>query len=160
MFYFCTILIKVGMCWWYFVTIPNQKCHENSFGWKSVVPCGQKDMMRLTVSLIILPLRLKTYQHPKACIRSIWPGTGGIWWSRMNRRAPQKLGHFSGWVHNKLGGGGTETKQKLSVSWQICNSSATFIKLLLQLVCVFCNSTESRRRSIKIKRFLFCCNFH
>ena len=28
------------------------------------------------------------------------------------------------------------------------------MKFLLQLVCVFCNSTESRRRSIKIKTFV------
>ena len=72
------------MCWWYFVKIPNQKCHENSFGRKSVVPCGQKDMMRLTVSLIILRLRLKMYQHPKACIRLSGPvleGYGDHWWT-------------------------------------------------------------------------------
>jgi len=70
----------------------------------------------------------------------------------MNLRVPQKLRYFSGRVYN-TNKKKTQTKQKLSVPWQFCNTYET------PATCVFCNSTEPPRRTIKIKRFLFRCIF-
>jgi hypothetical protein len=64
---------------------------------------------------------------------------------------------MSGHVHTKL----TEGEQNRNSVF--CDKSTTIWQHLWNLSAtsfVFWNSTESRRRSVKIKSFLFCCKFH
>jgi hypothetical protein len=75
-----------------------------------------------------------------------------------------RLCAVSGRVHTKL------TKLKQNRNSVSCYKSATILHIyetFLQLrssalanVRVFCNSAESRRQSVKIKRFLFCFKFY
>lgn len=85
-------------------------------------------------------LRLRTAKAPSERYKSV------------SIQKLRKAGSTQNWQNRK----GTETLCFASNLQQFCNISETF----LQPVCVFRNSTESPRRTVKIKRFLFRCNCH
>jgi hypothetical protein len=65
--------------------------------------------------------------------------------------------------------GAVHCKARSTLNWQNRNKTQTrclatnlqqFRNIYEIHICVFCNSTESLRWSVKSKRFLFCCKFH